>query len=133
VRKENKIASSFGDSLFSNLLWQPVKRPIISHQVTDHITPRTGASITGRLIVPSRYPLSRGIGIYTNSRTDFTLPLGGSSDSEGRAEDAQAMTAIPGDAKNYQNSEENISLNCWQFVDFWGICCILTIASTASS
>jgi len=32
------------------------------------------------------------------------------------------IAAIPGDAKNYQNSEENISLNCWQFVDFWGIC-----------
>jgi len=32
------------------------------------------------------------------------------------------VSAIPGDAKNYQNSEENISLNCWQFVDFWGIC-----------
>ena len=41
----------------------------------------------------SRYALSRGIGIYTNTRSDFTLPLGGSSDSEGRAEDAQAMTA----------------------------------------
>ena len=39
-------------------------------------TLRTGASITGRFIVPSRYPLSRGIGIYTNTRTDFTLPLG---------------------------------------------------------
>ena len=37
-----------------------------------------------------------GIGIYTNTRRDFTLPLGplgGSSDSEGRAEDAQALTA----------------------------------------
>jgi len=63
---------------------------------------RTGASITGRFIVPSRYPLPRGIGIYTNTRTDFTLPLGGSSDSEGRAEDAQAMTATESCPRNRQ-------------------------------